>query len=89
MKKSKYIKPQCEDIFLARGSGEVNCARGSVATGVEPAGCKTGDAATQSCVSGPLVVSGSPCVTGTAAGDECVAGTGAIITCRAGSFVGG
>ncbi len=54
MAKSKYIKPQCEDIFLVKGSAE--CGPGSSATGPPPGGCKIGDAAINNCGAGGLVV---------------------------------
>ena len=90
MKKSKYIKPQCEDIFLAKGgSVDENCVTGSVATGAPPLGCKTGDAAIQNCASGPLVVVSTPCDTGTTASPSCEIGDGALSNCVKGDWVGG
>lgn len=76
MEKSKYIKPQCEDIFLARGSGvDENCVPGSVATG-NP-GCVGGSGAADNCIKGNLAVMYEPCSTGQGQ-QECITGRLAV-----------
>ena len=70
MKKSKYIKPQCEDIFLARGAPP--CSSGSAATG-----CITGNTADISCSDGDGV-SLFGCAAGSGAAGGCNTGISAL-----------
>ncbi len=74
MEKSKYIKPQCEDIFLVKGS--VECGPGSAATGPPPEGCIPGRSAVLSCNPGDFVT-GWSCSLGALA-SACVRGNIAV-----------
>ena len=84
MEKSKYIKPQCEDIFLVKGESE--CGPGSNATGPPPGGCKPGSSAAGNCVTGTMVALPGDCTFG-AGQRQCLEGQAAS-DCSTGGFAG-